>query len=130
MLCLRLNRGSNDPHDEMDAKAHAEASSKAYELPQCKFLKEAHTGRRTGCGLTDMLDVPDAQMQRLGRWDHSRMTQHYSNGMSRKGARMLAGHGPESGISSSIFSLMIIGHQFLDRKCLMPREELHRMIYL
>ena len=46
-----------------------------------------------------MMDVPDAQMRRLGRWDHSRMTQHYSTGLPRQGARMLAGHGPEPGKS-------------------------------
>lgn len=120
----------NDPHDEMGAKAHAEACNKAYELAQCRFLKGTHTGRRTGCGLADMLDVPDAQMRRLGRWDHSRMTQHYSPGMPRQGARMLAGHGSEPGIfASSTSSLMIIGHYFLDRECLTPSEELQRMMF-
>lgn len=89
----------DDPHAEMGSKAHAEACEKAYRLARCRYLKGTHTGRRTGCSLADMLDVPDAQMRRLGRWDHSRMTQHYSTGMAIKGARMLAGHGSESGIS-------------------------------
>jgi len=54
---------------------------------------------REGCKLADMMDVPDAQMRRLGRWDHSRMTQHYSTGLPRQGARMLAGYGPDSGMT-------------------------------
>ena len=46
-----------------------------------------------------MLDVPDAQMRRLGRWDFSRMTMHYSSGLPRQGARILAGHGADPGIA-------------------------------
>jgi hypothetical protein len=45
-----------------------------------------------------MLDVPDAQMRRLGRWDSSRMTKHYSSGLPRQGARILGGHGQTAGI--------------------------------
>jgi len=64
-----------------------------------------------------MMDVPDAQMRRLGRWDHSRMTQHYSTGLPRQGARMLAEHGREPGMF--IFYVVTYG----SRK-LLPRSRM------
>ena len=45
-----------------------------------------------------MLDVPDAQMRRLGQWDSSSMTQYYSSGLPKQDARILAGHGLDKGI--------------------------------
>ena len=78
------------------------------------------------------MDVPDAQMRRLGRWDHSRMTQHYSTGLPRQGARMLAGHGPEPGKSLFRFIHLVtyrIGNYYLERECLSPTDELQKLIF-
>ena len=81
-----------------------------------------------------MMNVPDAQMRRLGRWDHSRMTQHYSTGLPRQGARMLAGHGPEPGMYMHFFLFPYTiaygtGNYFLERECLSPPEALQKLIF-
>jgi len=88
------------PFEKIGAESHRQACNEAYARAQCRLLKGTHTGRREGCKLADMLDVPDAQMRRLGRWDHSRMTQHYSTGIPKQGARIMAGHGSDPGIMS------------------------------
>src|SRR5579859_4236343 len=84
--------------ESLTFNAHSKVLTTAFRDAKCLYLKGTHVGRREGCKLADMMDVPDAQMRRLGRWDHSRMTQHYSTGLPRQGARMLAGHGPEAGM--------------------------------
>ena len=76
-----LSKIKGEPHEELSS-----------------YLHGTHEGRREGCKRADMLDVPDAQMRRLGRWDSSRMTKHYSSGLPRQGARILGGHGPTAGI--------------------------------
>ena len=81
----------------MRYKSHLQACEKAFEKAECRYLSGTHVGRHEGCKLADMIDVPDAQMRRLGRWDHSRMVQHYSMGLPRTGARHLAGHGLKDG---------------------------------
>ena len=62
--------------------------------------------------MAEMLDVPDAQVRRLGRWDHSRMTRHYSSGLAKQGARILAGHGPDPDIFLSFLSLIAFRQLF------------------
>ena len=79
-------------YESLTYQAHRSVLITAFTAAKCLYLKGTHVGRREGWKLADMMDVPDAQMRRLGRWDHSRMTQHYSTGLPRQGARMLAGH--------------------------------------
>ncbi len=83
--------------------SHLQVCNKAYKTANCRYLNGTHTGRHEGCKLADMLDVPDAQMIRLGRWDHSRMTEHYSTRLPRQGARILAGHGADPGVCLVFF---------------------------
>ena len=94
------------PYYSLTYQAHNSVLTAAFISAKCLYLKGTHVGRREGCKLADMMDVPDAQMRRLGRWDHSRMTQHYSTDLPRQGARMLAGHEPEPGkLSISFISI-------------------------
>ena len=88
----KLLAKSSNVYEEIASHSHREVCNMAYKKAGCKYLNGTHTGRHEGCKLADMMDVPDAQMRRLGRWDHSRMTQHYSTGLPRQGARILAGH--------------------------------------
>jgi hypothetical protein len=85
-------------HIEITPQSHRGVCNMAYKKAGCKSLNGTHSSRREGCKLADMLDVPDAQMRRLGRWDHSRMTRHYSSGLAKQGARILAGHGSDPGM--------------------------------
>lgn len=85
------------PYESITFQAHSDVLNTAFTAANCLYLRGTHVGRKEGCKLADMMDVPDAQMRRLGRWDHSRMTQHYSTGLPRQGARMLAEHGREPG---------------------------------
>ena len=89
----------NDPHTAMSYSTHRELCNDAFRKANCHYLKGTHCGRHEGCKLADMQDIPDAQIRRLGRWDHSRMIQHYSLGIPRTGARHLAGHGSIEGMS-------------------------------
>lgn len=86
------------PYESLKPQSQRDACNKAYEKVGAVILSGTHTGRKEGCKHADMLDVPDAQMRRLGRWDHSRMTKHYSTGLPREGARMMAGHGKDEGM--------------------------------
>jgi hypothetical protein len=91
-----------DRFKSLEKSSHADACDTAYRAAQCIYLRGTHTGRREGAKHADMLDIPDAQMRRLGRWDHSRMTQHYSTGIPKQGARVLAEHGHEPGNPSTL----------------------------
>ena len=95
----------NNPYEILEYQSHLEMCNRAFREAKCIFLKGTHVGRREGCRMADLLDVPDAQMRRLGRWDHSRMTQHYSTGLARAGARMLGGHTPDAGNSLILITL-------------------------
>ena len=111
-----LAKINDDPHKEISSVAHRLACNSAYSRANCQFLRGTHEGRREGCKLADMLDVPDAQMRRLGRWDSSCMTQYYSAGLPRQGARILAGHGPDPGIIQCLviyFELILFRSLFL-----------------
>lgn len=101
---------------EIDYNSHLEVINKAFKHANVS-LKGTHTGRREGCRLADLLSIPDAQMRRLGRWDNSKMTIHYTTGIPLEGARILAGHHPDKGM------------YFLERDCLEPPLELQRMIF-
>jgi Centromere DNA-binding protein complex CBF3 subunit, domain 2/Transcriptional activator of glycolytic enzymes len=115
----------------MSYSTHRTLCNDAFRKAKCHYLKGTHCGRHEGCKLADMQDIPDAQIRRLGRWDHSRMIQHYSLGIPRTGARHLAGHGSMEGISTSIMLILknIIGNYYLDRECLIPPEQLQRQIF-
>ena len=93
-----LSKIKGEPHEELSSYSHREACDTAYAKAKCQYLHGTHEGRREGCKRADMLNVPDAQMRRLGQWDSSRMTKHYSSGLPRQGARILGGHGPTAGI--------------------------------
>jgi hypothetical protein len=96
-----------DPHRELGYASHLDACNTAYENAGCKWLKGTHEGRREGCKLAEMTGVPDAETRRLGRWDRSRMAQHYSTGLPRQGARVLAGHGADAGIFPPLFWILV-----------------------
>jgi len=103
----------HNPFGQLCYQAHKKACNSAYDAVGAKNLSGTHVARREGCLMADMMDVPDAQMRRLGRWDHSRMVQHYSSGLPKAGARRIAGHGFEEGKPHSIISLrfMIVDNQ-------------------
>ena len=94
----KLLAKTDNLYKEMSYVNHKQLCNTAFANAGAKYLKGTHTGRTEGCKLADMMDVPDAQMRRLGRWDHSRMVQHYSSGLPRAGARRIAGHGFEEGM--------------------------------
>jgi hypothetical protein len=116
----KLLAKTDNPYEEMSYVNHKNLCNAAFIKAGTKHLKGTHTGRREGCKLADMMDVPDAQMRRLGRWDHSRMVQHYSSGLPRAGARRIAGHGFEEGMTDhcifGTFSLTLV----MIRKVLSP----------
>ena len=77
-----------------------------------------HAGRKAGLQQAEMLDIPDPQLRQLGRWEHSRMNQHYSHNIPRQALRVMAGQ--EEGTS---------GNFYLSRVSLVPPIELQRMIF-
>jgi hypothetical protein len=98
----KLMAKESDPFDELSYETHKKACNMAYIAAGAKNLSGTHVARKEGCLMADLMDVPDAQMRRLGRWDYSRMVLHYSSGLPRGGARRIAGHGFEEGISRLI----------------------------
>ena len=62
-----------DSHQSMTDRVHRHVCDKAFKKAECIYLSETHVERREKCKLTDMLNVPDAQMRRLSRWDFSRI---------------------------------------------------------
>ena len=96
-LIARADGGSQC--EEISYSSQLQACNEAFTKAKCLYLSGTHVGRHEGCKLADMQDVPDAQMRRLGRWDHSRMVKHYSSGLPRTGARSLAGFGHAEGMT-------------------------------
>jgi hypothetical protein len=66
-------------------------------------------------------------MRRLGRWDHSRIVQHYSSGLPRGVARRIAGHFFEEGISR--LTALINEYVKYFRELINPPEELQRRVF-
>ena len=76
-----------------------------------------HAGRKAGLQQAEMLDIPDPQLRQLGRWENSRMNQHYSNNIPRQALRIMA---EQDGSSGSFY---------LSRECLDPPPELKQLIF-
>ena len=70
----KLLAKSSNVHEEIADQSHREICNTVYKKAGCIYLNGTHSTRREGCKMADMLDVLDAQIRRLGRWDHSRMT--------------------------------------------------------
>src|SRR5579859_3116207 len=64
-----------------------------------------------------MQDIPDPQLRQLGRWENSRMNQHYSNNIPRRALRIIA---EQDGNSRGFY---------LSRECLDPPLELKQLIF-
>jgi len=71
---MKLLAKSSNVHEEITDQSHREVCNTVYKKVGCKNLNGTHSTQHEGCKMADMLDVPDAQIRRLGRWDHSRMT--------------------------------------------------------
>jgi hypothetical protein len=76
-----------------------------------------HSGRKSGLQHGEQYGIPDPQLRQLGRWEHSRMNQHYSMNIARDGARIMAGQDPDS----KAF--------YLSRESTTPPEGLLRLIF-
>jgi len=61
--------------------------------------------------------IPDPQLRQLGRWENSRMNQHYSNNIPRQALRIMAGQDGNSGVF------------YLSHECLDPPLELKQLIF-
>ena len=64
---MKLLAKSSNVHEEISSQSHREVCNTTYKKAGCKYLNEIHSTRREGCRMTEMLDIPDAQMRRLGR---------------------------------------------------------------
>lgn len=114
---IKLLRGRTDPMAKLSYSAQNLAIKTAFLNHSINLKSWTHLGRKAGCQLGEALDVPDAQIRRLGHWDTSRMARHYSSGIARQAARMLAGHGSEA------------GNYYLPRESMNPPESLRRQIF-
>ena len=114
---IKLLRSRTDPKKKLSYSAQNLAIKTAFLDHHIKLESWTHLGRKAGCQLGEALDVPDAQIRRLGHWDTSRMSRHYSSGIARQAARMLAGHGSEA------------GNYYLSRESVDPPEELRQQIF-
>lgn len=74
-------------------------------------------GRKAGVLYGEALYIPDADLRLLGHWDKSRMTIHYSSGVSRPAAKLMAGHKPED------------GSYYISRECLLPPSSLQKLVF-
>jgi len=114
---IKLLRGRIDPKKKLSYSAQNLAIKTAFLHHHIKLKNWTHLGRKAGCQLGEALDVPDAQIRRLGHWDTSRIARHYSSGIAKQGARMLAGHGSEA------------GNYYLSRESVDPTESLRRKVF-
>ena len=109
---IKLLRTRDDPTKKLSYHAQNLAIKNCFRDHNINLTSWTHLGRKAGCQLGEALDVPDAQIRRLGHWDISRMARHYSSGIARQAARMLAGHGSEA------------GNYYLSRESINPSESL------
>ena len=114
---IKLLRGRLDPTKKLSYSAQNLAIKTAFLNHHINLKSWTHLGRKAGCQLGEALDVPDAQIRRLGHWDTSRMANHYSSGIARQAARIIAGHGNEA------------GNYYLSRESMNPPENLRRQIF-
>jgi hypothetical protein len=57
---VKLLAKDDNPFTELDYCSYLQACEKAFEMAQCRYLKETHVGHHEGYKLVDMIDVPDA----------------------------------------------------------------------
>jgi Centromere DNA-binding protein complex CBF3 subunit, domain 2 len=117
------------PYESLGFQGHTDGLNTAFEAANCLYLRGTRAGSKEGCKLADIKDVPDAEMRRIGRWDHSQISQHYSAGLPMRDARMLAEHGQKPGKIHLYVIAYAPGDYCLDRERLSPPDELQRQIF-
>jgi hypothetical protein len=92
---IKLLRSQKDPKVALKYPAQLKLIKTDFQKHGLDLKAWTHSGRKAGVQHGERLDIPEMQIRQLGHWDSSRMAQHYSTGVAKQAARMLAGHGPD-----------------------------------
>jgi Centromere DNA-binding protein complex CBF3 subunit, domain 2/Transcriptional activator of glycolytic enzymes len=112
-----LKNQNKDQFTPLQYDAQLKAAKETLKEHGIHISQWTHAGRKAGLQQAEMLDIPDPQLRQLGRWENSRMNQHYSNNIPRQALRIMAG---QDGGSGSFY---------LSRECLDPPPELKQLIF-
>lgn len=114
---IKLLRKKNNPYEDFGYPAQVTALKPIFRVHGINIKNVTHAGRKAACQYGEAINIPDAQLRQIGHWDSSKMMVHYSAGIAKTAARMLAGHGKES------------GRYFIAREALEPPDELRKQIF-
>ena len=110
---IKLLRTRDDPTKKLSYHAQNLAIKNCFRDHNINLTSWTHLGRKAGCQLGEALDVPDAQIRRLGHWEG-----YISHGQTlffwhcKAGGSNAAGHGSEA------------GNYYLSRESINPLESL------
>jgi hypothetical protein len=107
----------NNPYVPLTYDGQVKHSRRVFEKHKIDIKAWTHVGRKAGLQYGEALDIPLDQLRQFGRWDNSKMVQHYSTQVARKAARMMAGHPEER------------GSYYLSRESLAPPEQLLQQVF-
>jgi hypothetical protein len=112
-----LKNQNKDQFAPLHYDAQLKAAKETLQEHGVNISQWTHAGRKAGLQQAEMLDIPDPQLRQLGRWENSRMNQHYSNNIPRPALRIMAGQDGNT------------GSFYLSRECLDPPAELKQLIF-
>jgi len=110
-----LRQKSNDPRTSAKYQHQLACTRAAYNLVGITTSRATHGNRHCGVQEAEADGLDPANLSRLGRWNHDKMTTYYLSGIAVPGAFAGAGFHDEN--------------YCLDRDCLTPPLELQRLIF-
>ena len=110
-----LHQKLNDPHSTAKYQYQLATTRAAYGLVSIKTSRANHGGHHAGILEAESEGLDQANLARMGRWNHDKMTVYYLSGLAVPGAFTSAGFHDEPYV--------------LDHDCNVPPVELQRLIF-
>ena len=94
---IKLLKCRSDRTKYMSYTAHLQAFNSAFSFIGLQSKAKTHVGRGSGARMAELAGASEAQIRRLGRWNHQSMENCYLSSLPRQALRTLAGFAPEAG---------------------------------
>ncbi|KAL3702058.1 hypothetical protein R1sor_020080 [Riccia sorocarpa] len=94
---IKLLKSGTNLCKEVDYRVHKESIESAFAAIGLKSKAKTHVGRGSGARMAELGGASEAQIRRLGRWNHQTMENCYLTSLPREAMRTLAGFSPSQG---------------------------------
>ncbi|KAL3675821.1 hypothetical protein R1sor_025769 [Riccia sorocarpa] len=94
---IKLLKSGTNLCKEVDYRVHKESIESAFAAIGLKSKAKTHVGRGSSARMAELGGASEAQIRRLGRWNHQTMENCYLTSLPREAMRTLAGFSPSQG---------------------------------